>query len=198
MASNRNYGPVPQSSNSPNYTPIPLNTKATNAAVLPVTFPAPLASEQFITNPAISSTAPLTVTVPSKSLVEGQAFELAVSGSITQLTAAATVALSLYAAKSALLPANVLLKALTATAVTGSGVPFWIKASLIGLSSNGLLNGTIKAMINNTLIAESAIAASALSINFQNDPVISFALSITPSAANAGNLILIDEFAVNF
>lgn len=196
MASNRNYGPVPQAPNSPNFNPILLNTQAKNAAVLPVIFPAPLASEQFITNPALA--APLVVTVPSRSLVEGQAFELAVSGTITQLTAAATVAISLYAAKSAILASNVLLKALTATAVTATGAPFWIKASLIAVSSSGALNGTVKAMINNTLIAEAALAASALSINFQNDPVISFLLSITPSAANAGNLIVIDEFAVNF
>ena len=55
MASNRNYGPVPQAPNSPNFNPILLNTQAKNAAVLPVTFPAPLASEQFITNPALAA-----------------------------------------------------------------------------------------------------------------------------------------------
>jgi hypothetical protein len=202
MASSRNYGPVPQAPNSPNFTPIPLNVKATNAAPLPVVFPAPLASEQFITNPAISSTAPLSVAVPSRSVLERKRFELVVSGSITQLTAAATIALSLYAAKSQFLAANTLLKALAATAVTGTGVPFWLRATLIAsgaaLPTGGQLTGTVGGAIGNTLIADAALATSALVINFQNDPVITFILSLTPSAANAGNSITIEEFAVNF
>jgi hypothetical protein len=203
MTFSRNYAAVPgvpSNPNAPQAGVIAINNQAKNAAVLPTLFPCPLATEQVIANPALSSLPtpyPLVVTVPSKSIIEGAPFEFLASGVINQQTAAATVTLSLYLGSSETLANNTLLKASAATALVGT-LPFWLKARLIADSVSGKLTGQTESNIGNVIGAAAAIAIPAAVVNFAtNDPVLSFLLTITPSAANAVNYIKLYEFAIN-
>jgi hypothetical protein len=198
VPSNRNYAVVPQGSSVAGQPAnvLPINTKAINAAVLPMTFPCTAAAEAVITNPAVASSA-LILAVPSKSIMEGMPFDLLISGVINQLTAAATIGFSLYMGNSLTPGSNTLMRTVTPVAYTGIA-PFYIKATLQGDSVSGKMVGTVKSLINLTLGAEAAIAAALAVPLWATDPVVQFVLSVTPSAANAGNYVKLYEFAANF
>jgi hypothetical protein len=201
MTFNRNYAVVPQIPTAQGFSPIALNKQAVNAAVLPYSFPCPLASEQVVTNPAVSTVGspyPLVLAIPSKSIIEGQPFTLLISGALIQPGASPTVGFNLYSGTSLTVGNNTLVKAIAATAVVGGAAPFQIEARLIGDSLSAKITGTVKALIGAVLVAEAAIAAPLANINFQNDPVASFLLSVVPTVANAGNILRLSEFALNF
>jgi hypothetical protein len=200
MTTNRNYAAVPQAPTALGYTPTVLNQRATNSAVLPAQQYIAAAAETLIVNPAVSSPAapvPLCVAIPSRSLVEGQPFELLISGDIFVGGATPTALFKLYSGQSATL-ANNLLIASTAAVATATNLPFSIRASLVGDSGAGKIWGTFKSLIGGVLGAEAAIAAVIPNVNFNADPVASFLFTVTPNNANANSSILVKEFAINF
>jgi hypothetical protein len=179
-----------------------MNQRAINAAVLPCVFNCPLASEQVVTNPAVSQSGgtqyPLVLTVPSKSIMEGMPFDLLISGVLVQPGATPTVGFNLYSGNSMTVANNTLLKAIAAGAVGNGGKePFYIKGTFQADSISNLLTGTVKALIGTVLDAEAAITPVAIP-GFGSDPVVSLLLSVIPTVANAGNYLKLFEFAVNF
>ena len=198
MTFNRNYAATPS---APGYVPIPLNQRATNAAPLPAQQLVPLAAETVVLNPAVSTPAvpvPLILTIPSNSIIEGQPFEILVSGDVFVGGATPTALLKLYSGTSMTLGNNQLLAATTAAAQPTSNSPFYLRATLIGDSGAGKIMGSFKSMIGGVLGAEAAIAAPITGVNFKNNPVANFLLTVTPGNANANSSIWVDEFAVNF
>jgi hypothetical protein len=201
MASNRNYAVVPQTPTAPGYAPIPINQQAVNAAVLPAQQYITLAAETVILNPAVSkptALVPLVLAVPSKALLQGQPFELLVSGDIFVGGATPTALLKLYSGTSMTLGSNLLLAATAAAALTTTNNPFFFRAQLIGSTGTGKIVGSFKSVFGATLGAEAALAAPIPNVNFNNDPVANFLLTITPGNANANSSITLYEFAVNF
>lgn len=200
MASNRNYAVVPQTPTT-GFGPIPINQQATNAAVLPAQQFLPNAAETVILNPAVSkptALVPLVLAVPSKALLEGQPFELLVSGDIFVGGATPTALLKLYSGNSMTLGNNLLLAATAAAAIPTTNSPFYFRSTLIGSTGTGKIMGTFKSVFGATLGAEAALAAPIVNVNFKNDPVASFLLTITPGNANANSSITLYEYAVNF
>jgi hypothetical protein len=201
MASNRNYAVVPQTPTALGYTPIPINQRAVNAAVLPAQQYITVAAETVILNPAVSTPTqpiPLVLAVPSKALLEGQPFELLVSGDIFIGGATPTAVLKLYSGTSMTLGSDLLLGATAAAALTTANNPFYFKASLIGSTGTGKIVGSFKSLFGATLGAEAALAAPITGVNFKNDPVANFMLTVTPNNANANSSITLYEYAVNF
>lgn len=203
MTTLRNYAVVPQAPSAAGQPAqvIPINTQAANAKVLPLSFACPLASEQVVTNPAVSSSAnpiPLVLAVPSKSLVEGQRFEVLISGSLIQPGATPTVGFNLYAGNSMTVANNTLLKAIAAQAVTGGKQPFFITALLTGDTTSGVITGTVKALVGSSLVAEAVLTNALANVNFAQDPVLQLLFSVVPTVANAGNIMRLYEFAANF
>jgi hypothetical protein len=199
MTFSRNYAAVPQTP-GPGFTPIPLNQRAINAAVLPAQQFLPAAAETVLLNPAVGSAAapvPLVLTVPSKSLIEGQPFELLVSGDIFIGGATPTVVLKLYSGISMTLGNNLLLASTAASALVTANNPFYFKSTMIGSTGTGKLVGTFKSLFGATLGAEAALAAAIPNVNFNNNPVLNFLLTATPNNANANSSITLYEFAIN-
>lgn len=198
MASSRNYAVTPT---APAYTPIPINSRATNAAVLPAQQFLPNAAETVLLNPAVSTPAapvPLVLTIPSKALLEGQPFELLVSGDIFVGGATPTALLKLYSGTSMTLANNLLLAATAAAALLTTNTPFYFRAPMIGSTGTGKICGIFKSLFGATIGAEAALAAQIANVNFKNDPVASFLLTITPNNANASSSITLYEYAINF
>ena len=152
---------------------------------------------------------PLTVAVPGKGVLDGRMFIVRAEGSAFVAAGTTTVNATLLGGNA--IPATPLtaanwttIKALTATAIaTASYAPWYLEGRLIYDSNGGLLQGTVKGMINNTLIAEAAITNQLTGINGMNvpisqagtlvqpaDPVAYFALALTfgTSGANIGNV----------
>jgi len=198
MTFNRNYAVVPA---APNYTPIPINSAASNAAVLPRQMACPLAAETVLTNAAVTTPAvpvAMIASIPSKSLVEGQPFELLISGDINMPGATPTVGFNLYSGTSMTVANDVLLKAIAAQSVPVGVSPFYIMARMVGSTASAKIQGTLRALIGGALVAEAAFTNPIANVSFLNDPVANFLVSIVPTVANAGNYVRIYEFGVNF
>jgi len=198
MTFNRNFTATPA---SPAYTPIPINQRATNAAVLPAQQYIPTAAETVLLNPAVSTPSapvPLIISIPSKALIEGQPFELLVSGDIFVGGATPTAVMKLYSGTSATVGNDQLLATTAAAALLTANTPFYFKATLIGSTGTGKMVGTFKSLFGATIGAEAALAAQISNVNFANNPVANFMLSVTPNNANANSSITIYEAAINF
>lgn len=199
MATTRNYGP----SGAPGAPAPGINTvaNAKSPAPLPAQVVGNVTTEQVVQNPALTSAAnpvALVVQVPSNSALEQKPFEVSASGYITA-AAAENVTLNLYSGTSTTPGSNTLIKTSGAQAIAGAAsFPFWIKARLIYDSVSGKLQGTIQFLVNNVLVAEGAITNVVTGISNVKNPVVSFALSVTFSVANAANLLNVADFAINF
>jgi hypothetical protein len=167
--------------------------------------PAPLPAKQTVTvntetvinNPALSAQ-PLLVSIPASALLEQNIFEIHASGYI-KCNASSTLTLKLYSGSSATVGSDTLLKSSGAVSAFQATVPFYIIAQLVYDSVSGKLGGTVKFMVNNTLVAEAALANVPTGITSSptlGAAVISFLLSVTFGTADAGNLINIQEFAI--
>lgn len=197
MLSTRLYGPsgAPGAAGS-----VALNTNgAVAVAVVPLTQIVTTTTETVVLNPALnSSTQALVLSIPASSGLEKIPFKVQASGSIKGgTTTNATV--KLYFGTSTTVGNNTMLGTTGAVAANSATVPFFIEANLIYDSVGGRLTGTIKGIINATVLAETAVSALPTSIGTQasNAPVANFVLSITFSVANAANAILVEDFAVH-
>jgi hypothetical protein len=199
MSSNRQYGP----SGAPTITPnLAINTVAASVSspVLPAQLVGNTTSEQVVQNPAITTTATpvaLVVQIPSKSEMEQLPFEIQASGYIAT-GANATVTAKLYSGTSTTPGSNTLLGSSGAVTQNTAKAPFWAHAKLIFDSVSGKLGGTVDFLINNTVVASVAISNVVTGISDTANPVASFCISFTFSAANASNLVNVQEFAINF
>jgi hypothetical protein len=195
MASNRLYAAnVPQSTTGL----VPANTYGGAVAALPATNTITTTTETVITaGPNQTNAQVLVLQIPPGGPLEQRPFDVVASGEITT-GASSTVNVKLYSGVSATVASNTLLGASGAITAFSGKTSWYAKATLIYDSISGKMSGTIKFLVNNVLVAETAISNIITGISNANNPVASFVLSVTFGTANAGNIIVVQDFAVNF
>lgn len=201
MATTRIYSP----SGAPSVTPPAPALNAVAGAKSPAPLPAQLignvTTEQVIQNPAITSAAnptALVVQIPSNSILEQKPFELSASGYVT-VAAAMNVTINLYSGISTTVGSNILLKSSTAeTVAAASTFPFWVRGRFIYDSISGKLQGTVEFYLNGILVAAATVTNPVTGVSGVGNPVASFCLSGIFSVANAGNLLVLNDFGINF
>lgn len=199
MPSNRLFGP----SGAPGTAGLlALNTAGAAAAVLPALQVVTATTETVILNPALSSsTQALVLNIPPGSLLEQRPFDVVASGYVSTGTSS-TVTIKLYSGTSTTVGSDKLLGTTGAITAFSGMCPWYQKATLVYDSVSGKLGGTVKAVVNNVLVAEVAISNVITGINNAGAsaqlPVMSFVLSITFGTANAANTINVQDFCVNF
>src|ERR1700761_1209162 len=171
------------------YTPAP-------SRAIPATQGANLTTEQIILN-AITGQ-PLLLTIPSDSQIEGQAWDMEWSGRfVTGATMTATF--KLYYGNSATPGSNTLLGTTGAVNQNSATSPFILRArNCIFDSVSGKLEGIFEALVNGTIVAAAAFSTILTGLNGQNDPVVSFCLSLQLSVANAANQVVVTNAEVAF
>lgn len=195
MSSSRNYGPTGAPGSA-----LAINTPGAAGAPLPAQLVANTVNEQVVLNPSFAAAlaVALSVAIPANSQLEQRPFEVVASGYIAA-GAIATVTAKLYSGNSSTPGNNTLLGSSGAINYAAIGkAPYWVRARGIYDSVSGKLTGTIQFFINGTLVAEAAFTNTVAGVNGQNNPVASFSLSFQFSVANAGNLVNVQEFAINF
>jgi hypothetical protein len=196
MPSTRLYGPS-IATPSP-ATPTSINVQAGSGVVpLPATLTVGTSTaEAMVPNPA-TPTLPLLAQIPSGTELEQRKFTVQCTGYI--VTGGTTnVTLKLYAGTSATPGSNTLLGSSSTVAQNSAKAPFWVSADLIFDSVSGKLGGSVSFMINNTLVAATAISNVITGLSYKNNPVISFGLSLTASAGFATNEIVVQDLCVSF
>lgn len=192
--SNRLYGPsgAPGTAGS-----LALNTSGAASGVLPALQTVTTSSETAILNPALnSSTALLVLNIPPGGQLEQRKFKLLASGYVTAGTTG-NVTIKPYPVAAPVLGTTTALGSTGAVSVTGS-CPWSIELNMVYDSVSGKMQGTFRSFLNNTLVAEVAIATTSIPAGISNTalPVASFTLSVTFGTANAGNKINVQEFAI--
>ena len=140
-------------------------------------------AETLIVNPANTALV-LTVQIPPNTELEQTLFDLIASGYI-KTTNTTNITLKLYSG-AAIVSGN-LLKSSGAIAQNTLTLAFYVKGNLIYDSVSGILAGTVKFYLAETLVAEATLANFVTGINNAANPgpVAEFCLSITSSAATA-------------
>lgn len=194
MASNRLY--AANVLQSPTQLVAP-NTYGGNVAALPASQTVTTTTETVITASTQPSTQPLVLSIPPGGPLEQRPFDVLASGEIAT-GASSTVNLKLYSGTSTTVGSDTLLGASGAVAAFNGKTNWYAKATLLYDSISGKLTGTIKFLINNTLVAEAAISNVITGISNAANPVANFVLSVTFGTANAANSITVQDFSVNF
>jgi hypothetical protein len=153
--------------------------------------------ETVILNPALTGVA-LILPIPQNTVLVGQRFEVYASGYLNNGTSS-TVTLKLYSGTSTTVGSDTLLNSSGATGAIATKVDWFMSANLIYSSTSGKISGTVKWVINNVIVAETAISntptvsvGSALGVAVAN-----FVLSVTFGTAGT-QVVQVEEFAVNF
>lgn len=196
MSSNRLYGPV----GVPNIAAtVPLNASGAAAAVLPALQTILTTAETTLVNPSLPTT-PLLVSIPPQSPLEGRIFEIVASGYLN-LGTSSTATLKLYSGTSLTPGSNTSLGSSGAISAFSGKAPWYVIARLVFDSVSGKLQGTIKFMVNNTLVAEVAVANVVTGLNnaggVNGAPVANFVLTVTFASAGT-QTINVAEFAINY
>ena len=175
-----------------------LNTAGATAGVLPSLMTIATTTETVILNPALaSSTQALVLSVPANGPLEQRPFEVQASGYVST-GASLTVTIKLYNGTSTTVGSDTLLGSSGAITAFSGKAPWYLKASLIYDSVSGTMNGTIKFVVHNVAVAETAISTIVTGINNVNIPVLNFVLSVIFGTANASNAINVQDFCVSF
>lgn len=164
-----------------------VNAAVTTAQIFPL-----------ISNPNM----PCTVSAKGKGIAEQKRFTIRAEGNLQTAGATTTAQASLLAGLA--IPATplvigswTLLGAGGAQVVATAWSPWWIEANLILDSNSGKMQGTFSQMVNNLYTAWAPLANQLTGINATNnpiagvqpaDPVAWFAIALTFSVANAGNI----------
>ena len=174
------------------------NVAGATAGVLPATQIVTVNTETVILNPALaSSTQALVLSIPPGTIVEQQPFDVWASGYLST-GASSTVTIKLYNGTSTTVGSDTLLGSSGAITAFSGKCPWYLKATLIFDSVSGKLQGTIKFMVNNSLVAEAAVSNVVTGLSNTANPVTSFVLSVTFGTANANNTISVKDFCVAF
>lgn len=160
-----------------------LNQQGQGASQLPCLQSVVGTAEVMILNPQ-QLTAILNALLKPNTGVEQTLFNVVASGYITT-TNTSNITLKLYSGTSTTPGSNTLLSSSGAIAQNTASAPWAIKAELIFDSVSGKLTGTVKFLINNSLVAEAAVSNVVTGVSNAANPVLAFGLSITSSAATA-------------
>lgn len=185
------------------------NYKPTPGAALPAILLAPTQTTEQIVPSAVQANVAvaggtqlqnvaLVCTVPANSILDGQEFDISISGNIT--TGGTTnVTGKLYSGSSLTPGSNTALGTSGAIAQNSAGAPFLLKArNCVYDSISGKLTGIFEATINNTLATAAAFTNVIASLSATGDPILSFCFSFTFSAAFATNKVTVKNFAIDF
>lgn len=195
MPSTRLYGPqgAPGAAGS-----VALNTSGATAGVLPASLTLATTTETVIPNPALNSpTSPLLLSIPPSGPLEQRVFDILASGWLNT-GASSTVTIKLYSGTSATPGSNTLLGSSGALTAFAGKAPWYFRATCVYDSNSGKLNGTIKFISNNQLVAEVVLSNVVSGLNNANNPVANFVISVQFGTGNAANQITVQDFAVAF
>jgi hypothetical protein len=197
MQSNRLYGPqnVPGAAGS-----VALNTSGAVAlGPLPSLLTIATTAETVVTNPQLPTSA-LILPVPPGGPLEQERFEIYASGYVN-CAASSTVAIKLYSGTSTTVGSDTLLGNSGALGAVLAKYPWFLSANMIFDSISGKLQGTIKFVANNVIVAEVAVSNVVTGVNNVSTlgvAIMNFVISVTFGTANAGNQFNVKEFAINF
>lgn len=197
MSSNRLYYPTPAPGAAGS---LALNTQGGIAAAMPANQIVAGTTETVIVNPSLP-TAPLLLSIPPNSPLDGKQFELLASGWLNH-GASLTATINLYSGSSLTVGSDTLLKSSGASGAFSGKANWFLKAKLIFDSTSGKLTGTVQVVLNNVILLAEAVLANVptglSNTNSTGAAVINFLLSITFGTGNAANQISVQEFAINF
>lgn len=157
-----------------------------------------------VTTPAITAAQIAAMLMcPGSNRLEQKPFTVRASGNATT-AGAFTAIITLYAAivppagVASLVAANWTAIAATAAVAIGTTSAAWLlECEMIFESVVGKLNGQFSSNINNTFVGGAAITPIATGINGATEPALAFAVGITFSTANAGNIGRLADFSLN-
>lgn len=185
----------------------PMNMRADmNPTILPNIFPCPNPGEQVVQNMAVTTIehpVPLLLAVPSKAIIEGKRFEMVISGKyFKRADANHGMSLRPYLGSSMDLSRNMPMNQIEAseTAAVGAMLPFDFRLQFVANTSHSLIADYQSSLLGAGFVADAVVPTlTALSVNFRNDPVLPFLLTVNPAGpASPLNFLRIDEFSVNF
>lgn len=192
--SQRLYGPSngqPSGLNS-----ISLNTIESNTSPFPSSVVGSVTTEQVVPNAALTPSTALTATLPSSSGLEQIPFKIQASGRCTVNATSTTVTIKLYSGTSMTVASDTLLKTSGAITPTDTSFPWFLEGNGIYDSTSGKFHGSVKLLVDNQLVSETAFANAVSSVKDSNNPVLSLLLSATFSAANAANQFYVQSFTI--
>lgn len=160
-----------------------LNAAGSLAALVPGVLVLSATAEAIAANPQ-NSTIALILPLSANQGLEQIPFDLVVSGYITT-TNNGNITLKVYSGTSLTPGSNTQVATSGAIAVNTTSAPFFIRLQLIYDSVSGKLNGWFEGTLNNSLITKAAISNVITGIKDSTNPVLSFVLSGTSSAATA-------------
>ena len=196
MASTKLYSAFPTASATPGA--LALNSPgatAANASGFPVQQTLLTTAETVIGNPASPTTLALICPIPPGGVLEADPFDVVASGFLN-IGTSSTVNIKLYSGTSLTPGSDTLLGASGAITAFAGKAPWYAKATLIYDSTSGKLQGSIKFMVNNTLVAEAAVSNVVTGLSSVNNPIANFVISFTFATAGT-QVVSIQHFDVN-
>jgi hypothetical protein len=160
-----------------------LNSQASLAALIPAVLVLPGTTETVVPNPQ-NSTIALILPITANQGLEQIPWDLVVSGFITT-TNSSNITCKIYSGTSLTVGSDTAVATSGAIAVNTVSAPFFMRLYVIYDSVSGKLQGSFEGMINNVLVAKTALSNVVTGIKDTNNPVLSFVVSFTSSAATA-------------
>ena len=191
----RPYGPQNGAANSAAQTS--LNQQAQGTPVLPAQLNLTSSSEAVLMNPSESS-APLLVQLPPNlPSAEQTPIDVVISGYI-KTTATGTVELKVYEGTSATVGSDTKIADSGAVTQNTATAPFMFYMRLVYDSVSGKMGGWFEGVINNTLIARTALSNVVSGLSNAATPVLSLLLSATSSGATSGDptTVNVEKFSI--
>lgn len=162
-----------------------LNVQAALAAILPATLILTATAEVVVPNPENTAIALVVPLPPNQPSLEQTLFNIVASGYITT-TNSTNVTVKLYQGTSLTVGSDNALGTSGAIAQNTASAPWALKAEAIYDSVSGKLTGSVRFLVNNTLVAEAAFTTVVTGISNTKNPVANFLVSFTSSAAAGG------------
>jgi hypothetical protein len=156
-------------------------------------------AETQFTDPGLANAYPLALAIPPGGPCEQEEFDLVFSGYVTT-TQSATVIFKLYLGDSATIGSNTIIAtSTTSAAIATTTVPFAFKATLVYDSISGKLTGRFSGIVGATATALAAITGAPIAGSLSNtaNPVATFTLTATFSAATTANVVNLKDFGIN-
>jgi len=156
---------------------------------LPATQTVASSTETVIVDPQNTSAA-LIVSVPPNRF-EQIPFDLVISGYL-KTTSSTNLTLKVYSGTSTTVGSNTKIADSSTVAQNSASAPFEVRLHLLYDTVSGKLTGFSEFLINNTLVAKTALAAVVTGLNNVNNPVANFVFSLTSSGADGTHLTTIN------
>ena len=164
---------------------IPLNQQAAQAAVLPALLTLTGTTETVVPNPN-NTTVPLVVILPPDTANEQSALDLVATG-YCKTTNATNITIKVYSGTSLTVGSDTLLGSSGALALNTATCSWKAKLELLYDSVSGVLAGTIEFYFNKAIVAKVTLSNFVTGLSNTSNPVATFLISCTSSAASAGN-----------